>query len=65
MLLVRQNGLDRDKIGSIALNSSGPERQGQKNVFAKGENVITSSSCNIASVFFLWRVHGWQLSLST
>lgn len=50
VLLVRQNGLDRDKISSIALNSSGPTRQGQKNVLAKGENVITNSS-HTACVF--------------
>lgn len=56
MLLVRQNGLDRDKISSIALNSLGPTRQGQKNVFAKGENVITNS-CNTACVFVWFCVH--------
>lgn len=56
MLLVRQNGLDRDKISSIALNSLGPTRQGQKYVFAKGENVITNS-CNAACVFVWFCVH--------
>lgn len=61
MLLVRRNGLDRDKISSIALNSSGPTRQGQKNVIAKGENVI-SNSCNTACVFVWLCVHGLQLS---
>lgn len=63
MLLVRQNGLDRDKISSIALNSSGPTTQGQKNAFAKGENVITHS-CNTACVFVWLCVHGSQLSAS-
>lgn len=60
VLLVRQNGLDRDKICSIALNSSGPTRQGQKNVLAKGENVITNSS-HTARVFVWLCVHGLQL----
>lgn len=59
VLLVRQNGLDRDKISSIALNSSGPTRQGQKYVLAKGENVITNSS-HTACVFVWLCVHGLQ-----
>lgn len=43
VFLVTQNGLDRDEIGSIALNSLGATRQGQKNAFSKGENGIINS----------------------
>lgn len=58
MLLVRRNGLDRDKISWIALNSSGRTGQGQKNAFAEWENVI-------AACAFVWLcVHGLQLSLN-